>query len=149
MLVSDFHYDLPEELIAQEPLANRAGSRMLRLDRATGRVTDANFRDFPELLRPEDLLILNNTRVFPARLYGRRSGSRAQPLSPKNPAARDFLLGTVEVLLTRQVSADPNDWECLVRPGRKIGVGEHLYFGEGGDLEAEVVERGSFGERRV
>ena len=149
MLVSDFHYDLPEELIAQEPLADRAGSRMLRLNRATGRVTDAHFRDFPELLRADDLLILNNTRVFPARLYGRRSGSRAQPLSPKNPASRDFLLGTVEVLLTRQVSADPNDWECLVRPGRKIGVGERLYFGEGGELEAEVVARGPFGERRV
>jgi S-adenosylmethionine:tRNA ribosyltransferase-isomerase len=149
VLVSDFHYDLPEELIAQEPLADRAGSRMLRLNRATGRVTDAHFRDFPELLRADDLLILNNTRVFPARLYGRRSGSRAQPLSPKNPASRDFLLGTVEVLLTRQVSADPNDWECLVRPGRKIGVGERLYFGEGSDLEAEVVARAPFGERRV
>ena len=149
MLVSDFHYDLPEELIAQEPLADRAGSRMLRLNRATGRLTDAHFRDFSELLRADDLLVLNNTRVFPARLYGRRSGSRAQPLSPKNPASRDFLRGTVEVLLTRQVSADPNDWECLVRPGRKIGVGERLYFGEGSDLQAEVVARGPFGERRV
>jgi S-adenosylmethionine:tRNA ribosyltransferase-isomerase len=149
VLVSDFHYDLPEELIAQEPLAERAGSRMLWLNRATGRVTDAHFRDFPKLLRADDLLILNNTRVFPARLYGRRSGSRAQPLSAKNPASREFLRGTVEVLLTRQVSADPNDWECLVRPGRKIGVGEHLYFGEGGELEAEVVARGPFGERRV
>ena len=123
MLVSDFHYDLPEEQIAQEPLAERAGSLMLRLDRGTGRVRDAAFREFPEVLRPDDLLVLNNTRVFPARLYGRRAGNRAQPLSPNNPASRDFLQGTVEVLLTRQISASPNDWDCLVRPGRKIGVG--------------------------
>ncbi|HZS96602.1 MAG TPA: tRNA preQ1(34) S-adenosylmethionine ribosyltransferase-isomerase QueA [Terriglobales bacterium] len=149
MLVSDFHYDLPEEQIAQEPLADRGGSRMLRLDRATGRVTDDAFRDFPDLLRPDDLLVLNNTRVFPARLYGRRGGSRAQPPSPNNPAARDFLQGTVEVLLTRQINAEPNEWDCLVRPGRKIGVGEHLYFGEGSDLQAEVLARGAFGERRI
>jgi len=149
VLVSDFHYDLPEEQIAQEPLADRGGSRMLRLDRATGRVTDDAFRDFPDLLRPDDLLVLNNTRVFPARLYGRRGGSRAQPPSPNNPAARDFLQGTVEVLLTRQINAEPNEWDCLVRPGRKIGVGEHLYFGEGSDLQAEVLARGAFGERRI
>lgn len=149
MLVSDFHYDLPEEQIAQEPLADRAGSRMLRLDRGTGRLADAVFRDFPELLRRDDLLVLNNTRVFPARLYGRREGTRAQTLCRNNPASRDFLRGTVEVLLTRQISASPNDWDCLVRPGRKIGVGEHLYFGEGPELQAEVLSRGSFGERRI
>jgi S-adenosylmethionine:tRNA ribosyltransferase-isomerase len=149
VLVSDFHFDLPEEQIAQEPLADRAGSRMLQLDRGSGSITDAVFGDFPELLRPDDLLVLNNTRVFPARLYGRRGGIRAQPLSPHNPAARDFLHGTVEVLLTRQTSADPNEWDCLVRPGRKIGVGEHLYFGEGPELEAEVLSRGSFGERTI
>jgi len=149
VLVSDFHYDLPEEQIAQEPLADRAGSRMLRLDRATGRVTDDAFRDFPDLLRTDDLLVVNNTRVFPARLFGRRGGSRAQPLSPNNTAARDFLQGRVEVLLTRQISAEPNEWDCLVRPGRKIGVGEHLYFGEGPELQAEVLTRSAFGERRI
>jgi S-adenosylmethionine:tRNA ribosyltransferase-isomerase len=101
------------------------------------------------LLRPDDLLVVNNTRVFPARLYGHRSGQRAQPLSPHNPAARDFLRGRVEVLLTRQVADDPNEWECLVRPGRKIGIGERLYFGDPPELEAEVTERGSFGERRI
>lgn len=122
---------------------------MLRLDRRTGRVADEVFRDFPEVLRPNDLLVLNNTRVFPARLYGRRQGARAQTLSPNNPASRDFLQGTVEVLLTRQISANPNEWDCLVRPGRKIGVGEHLYFGEGPELQAEVLARGSFGERRI
>lgn len=149
MLVSDFQYDLPPERIAQEPLADRAASRLLHLNRRTGRLLDRKFRDIPGLLRPDDLLVLNNTRVFPARLYGHRSGHRAQPVSPRNPAARDFLHGKVEVLLTRQVSADPNDWECLVRPGRKIGVGEKLYFGDPPELEAEVLERGSFGERSI
>ncbi|MGC2193521.1 MAG: tRNA preQ1(34) S-adenosylmethionine ribosyltransferase-isomerase QueA [Terriglobales bacterium] len=149
MLVSDFHYDLPEAQIAQEPLADRAASRMLHLDRQGVRLQDLTFRDFPGLLRPDDLVVLNNTRVFPARLYGRRSGAKPQPLSSRNPAAREFLQGRVEVLLTRQVADNPNEWECLVRPGRKIGVGESLYFGDQADLQAEVVGRGPFGERRI
>jgi S-adenosylmethionine:tRNA ribosyltransferase-isomerase len=153
VLVSDFNYHLPEELIAQEPLEDRAASRLLRLDRNSGAIEDRGFHDFPELLRPDDLVIFNNTRVFPARLYGRRSGSNSQPLSPQNPASKAFLQGRVEVLLTKQVSQEPNEWECLVRPGRKIGVGERLYFG-GEDstaekLVAEVVSRGSYGERRI
>src|SRR5215469_3246087 len=114
MLVAGFNYHLPGDLIAQEPLAERAASRMLRLDRNSGRVEDRSFRDFPALLRPADLVVLNNTRVFPARLYGRRSGSKAQPLSAQNPASRDFLKGRVEALLTWQLSTDPNEWECLV-----------------------------------
>ncbi len=149
MLVSDFNYSLPEELIAQEPLVERAGSRMLHLDRRSGAVEDRTFREFPELLRPDDLVVFNNTRVFPARLYGRRGGARAQPLSPHNRAAHDFLKGKVEVLLTRQISREPNQWECLVRPGRKIGVGEALFFGDHDQLQAEVVARGEFGERRI
>jgi S-adenosylmethionine:tRNA ribosyltransferase-isomerase len=149
VLVSDFHYDLPADLIAQEPLADRAGSRMLRLDRRARAWQDRMFRDFPALLRDGDLLVVNNTRVFPARLYGRRSGERGHAASPHNPSARDFLQGRVEVLLTRQVSTDPNEWECLVRPGRKIGVGEKLSFGDPVELEAEVVARGGFGERRI
>jgi S-adenosylmethionine:tRNA ribosyltransferase-isomerase len=149
VLVSDFHYDLPEELIAQEPLADRAGARMLRLSRDTGAFEDRQFRDFPELLRAGDLVVFNNTRVFPARLYGRRSGARAQAVSARNPASRDFLHGQIEVLLTRQISTEPNEWECLVRPGRKIGVGEVLFFGSGAELRAEVVARGEFGERRI
>ena len=158
MLVSDFQYDLPPERIAQEPLADRAGSRLLHINRVNEAWPrqiwqDRKFRDFPELLRSDDLLVLNNTRVFPARLYGHRSGQRAQPLSPHNPAARDFLRGQVEVLLTRQAADYPNEWECLVRPGRKIGVGEKLYFANpsecDSELEAEVTERGSFGERRI
>jgi len=149
VLVSEFDYRLPEELIAQEPLAIREASRMLRLDRRSGDVQDLCFRDFPELLRPGDLVVFNNTRVFPARFYGRRSGSKSQPISARNPASRDFLQGRVEVLLTRQISQEPNEWECLVRPGRKIGVGEKLFFGEQQELVAEVVHRGTFGERRI
>ena len=149
MLVSDFHYHLPEELIAQEPLADRAGSRMLHLDASCGRFEDQRFREFPELLRPSDLVVFNNTRVFPARLYGRRGGLKAQPVSQRNPAAREFLHGRVEVLLTRQLQPEPNEWECLVRPGRKIGVGEHLFFGEHDELQAEVIGRGEFGERTI
>lgn len=121
---------------------------MLRLSRRTGRVEDGCFRDFPELLWDGDLVVFNNTKVFPARLYGHRSGSRAQPLSTQNPASRDFLKGRVEVLLTKQLSQEPNEWECLVRPGRKIGIGERLFFGNG-ELVAEVVGRGTFGERRI
>ena len=149
MLVSDFHFHLPDELIAQEPLAYRDGSRMMHIARAAGSFCDREFREFPEMLRPDDLLVFNNTRVFPARLYGSRAGARAQPVSQHNPAARDFLHGRIEVLLTRQVSTDPNEWECLVRPGRKIGVGERLLFGEGDELQAEVLTRGEFGERRI
>ena len=149
MLVSDFHYDLPDSQIAQDPLPDRAESRMLHVQRKNAGFEDRVFRDFPDLLRPDDLVVLNNTRVFPARLYGRRSGAKAQALSPRNPAARDFLHGRVEVLLTRQFNQNPNEWDCLVRPGRKIGVGEHLFFGEHDDLQAEVLSRGEFGERRI
>ena len=149
MLVSDFHYDLPEELIAQQPLPDRAASRLLHVSAATGAFEDRQFRDFPNLLRPNDLIVFNNTRVFPARLYGRRGGLKSQVLSPHNPASRDFLRGRIEVLLTRQLQTDPNDWECLVRPGRKIGVSERLFFGDHDELQAEVIARGEFGERHI
>ena len=149
MLVSEFHYDLPEELIAQEPLPDRAGSRLLHLGRESGEIAHRQFREFPDLLRPGDLLVFNNTRVFPARLYGRRGGLKSQALSPRNPAAREFLHGRIEVLLTRQLQRDPNEWECLVRPGRKIGVGEHLFFGENDELQAEVIRCGEFGKRHI
>ena len=149
MLVADFNYSLPAELIAQEPLPDRAGSRLLHLNRSAPELLDSWFRNFPDLLRADDLVVFNNTRVFPARLFGRRSGVKAQPLSPGNPATRDFLRGRIEVLLTHQLSHEPNEWECLVRPGRKIGVGERLFFGEQDDLQADVIARGSFGERRI
>ncbi len=169
MLVSDFNFHLPPELIAQEPLASRDSSRMLHLQRQSGHYQDRHFREFPDLLRPGDVAVFNNTRVFPARLYGRRAGVRSQPVSQSNPAARDFLHGQIEVLLTRQLSTKPNDWECLVRPGRKIGIGERLFFsqngegqngegqnddgqnkeGENDELQAEVIARGKFGERQI
>ncbi|MGA9509813.1 MAG: tRNA preQ1(34) S-adenosylmethionine ribosyltransferase-isomerase QueA [Candidatus Sulfotelmatobacter sp.] len=154
MLVSDFDFHLPEELIAQEPLAARDASRMLCVERGSGQWSDRLFRNLPERLHPGDLLVFNNTRVFPARLYGRRKGARAQPVSARNPAAREFLHGRIEILLTRQISNEPNDWECLVRPGRKIGVGERLFFGEydsgeHDELQAEVLARGEFGERHI
>ncbi|HUK46325.1 MAG TPA: tRNA preQ1(34) S-adenosylmethionine ribosyltransferase-isomerase QueA [Terriglobales bacterium] len=149
MLVSEFDYHLPDELIAQEPLSRRDSSRMLCLERHSGKLQDLCFREFPDLLRPGDLVVFNNTRVLPARLFGRRSGSKSQPLSPRNPASRDFLHGRIEVLLTKQISCEPNEWECLVKPGRKIGIGEKLYFGERDELIAEVVARGSFGEREL
>ncbi len=149
MLVSEFKYHLPEELIAQHPLGERDASRMLHLQRASGSYTDRRFRELPDLLRADDLLVFNNTRVFPARLYGRRQGARAQPVSQRNPAARDFLHGRVEVLLTRQISRNPNEWECLVRPGRKVGVGERLFFGKKEELQGVVLTRGEFGERSI
>lgn len=149
MLVSDFNFQLPEDLIAQNPLAARDQSRMLHLQRTSGQFADRLFRDFPAFLKPGDLVVFNNTRVFPARLYGRREGTRAQPVSAHNPAARDFLRGRVEVLLTRQLSRDPNHWECLVRPGRKIGIGERLFFGDRNELQAEVLARAEYGERHI
>jgi len=149
VLVSDFHYDLPEELIAQQPLPDRAASRLLHLSASSGAIADRQFHEFPHLLRTADLVVFNNTRVFPARLYGRRGGLRSQPVSPRNPASRDFLHGRIEVLLTRQLQSDPNIWECLVRPGRKIGIGEHLFFGDHDELQAEVISRAHFGERHI
>jgi len=147
VLVSDFDFLLDEHLIAQEPLADRSASRMLRLARHTGHFQDLKFKDFSRLLRPDDLLVVNNSRVFPARLFGRRSGLHAQPLSPRNPAAREFLVGRVEVLLTRQLG--PWEWQALVRPGRKLGVGEKITFGEPETLQAEIIARGDFGERTL
>jgi S-adenosylmethionine:tRNA ribosyltransferase-isomerase len=153
VLVSDFDYPLPPELIAQHPLADRAATRMLHLrPQGEPELEDLKFRDFPALLRPDDLVVFNNTRVLPARLFGRRSGSRAQAPSPQNPASREFLTGRVEVLLTRQIAAEPPTWQALVRPGRKLGIGEQVFFGDNPqrpELTAEIVARGEFGERTL
>jgi S-adenosylmethionine:tRNA ribosyltransferase-isomerase len=154
VLVSDFDFHLPDELIARQPLADRAAARMLHLNRTGDLLEDRSFREFPELLRPDDLLVFNNTKVLPARLFGHRSGARAQKLSEQNPAAKEFLRGKVEVLLTRRLSELPMVWEALVRPGRKLGVGERIYFGgEAGEhshqLAAEIVDRGFYGERHL
>jgi S-adenosylmethionine:tRNA ribosyltransferase-isomerase len=150
VLVSDFDFHLPPELIAQEPLADRSASRMLVLDRKSGAIKNDHFRSFPAYLNGGDVLVLNNSRVFPARLFGHRSGKRAQPLSPRNPASREFLQGKVEVLLTRALGN--GEWEALVRPGRKLGVGEILRFGDDEReplLEAEIVGRSEYGERQL
>lgn len=142
MLVSDFDFELPEQLIAQQPPAERAGARMLRLDRNSGEFCDAWFRQFPELLSAGDVLVLNDSRVIPARLLGRKVSG---PVG--NASAR------IEALLTQQVGE--REWMALVRPGRKVLVGDSLVFaasdgtGEELSLEAEIVEHGEFGERRL
>jgi S-adenosylmethionine:tRNA ribosyltransferase-isomerase len=146
MLVEEFDYQLPPELIAQRPLAPRDASRMMVLEPQTGTFKDQSFRDLPQILEPGDLLVFNNTKVIPARLLGQRRGIHSQPLGKRNPAARQFLSGEVELLLIRQDNGDV--WEGLVHPGRKVRTGEVLFFGEG-ELEAEIISRGDYGMRRV
>jgi S-adenosylmethionine:tRNA ribosyltransferase-isomerase len=136
--VEDFDYELPAERIAQEPPAERGASRMLVMDRATGAYRDSAFSRFGEELREGDLLVLNDSRVIPARLFARRTLMRE----------REKPTGLVEVMLT--APAGENRWRALVRPGRKVAIGERLVFpAPDGSiaLEAEVVERGKFGER--
>jgi S-adenosylmethionine:tRNA ribosyltransferase-isomerase len=145
MRVTDFHFDLPEELIAQSPPAIRGSSRMLVLDRATGNYHDNFFRNLPEILRPGDLLILNDSRVLPARLYATRARSQQTQASSPDPTGR------IEVLLTQQLT--PNDWAALVRPSRKIQPGERLLFHAPNEsepvLEAKILTTSDFGERTL
>ena len=129
MRVDEFDYNLPEELIAQQPLGERDGARMLVVDRATGTWEDRMFRDFPSYVQEDDCLVLNDSRVFPSRLYGRREHGT----------------GRVEIFLTRQITA--NAWEALVRPGKKMRTGERILIAD--DLSAEILGRGEFGERVV
>jgi S-adenosylmethionine:tRNA ribosyltransferase-isomerase len=143
MKVSDFDYELPPEQIAQRPLAERDASRLLLLDRATGEFEDRSFREFPDLLRGDELIVLNNARVLPARLFGRREGIHAEY---SNPGNKQFLSSRIEVLLARSLGG--NSWECLVRPGRKVPVGERIVFGDG-ELAAVVEGRGDFGIRKL
>lgn len=147
MDLAEFDYHLPEELIAQEPLADRAAARMLVVYRQQGRWEDRQFRDFPSFLGPGDCVVLNDSRVFPARLYGHREGVRSLPIGKHNPKRQEYLSGQVEVFLLRAASAGGRDWEALVRPGRKMRVGERIRFD--GGLEAEIVARGPFGERTI
>jgi S-adenosylmethionine:tRNA ribosyltransferase-isomerase len=146
MLLSDFKFDLPLERIAQRPLDERDASRMLLLDREKQTWQDFSFSSFPDLLRGDELIVVNNARVIPARLFGRRLGVRAEPPGRNRRAKQEFLSSEIEVLLTRQIS--PDEWEALVRPGRKMHVGERVEFG-GGQLFAEVIARGEYGERRI
>lgn len=144
MNLSDFDFELPAGSIAQRPLAERDVSRMLLLDRSSGAWEDRSFRELPGLLRGDELIVLNDARVLPARLFGRRAGLRSEPLGANNPARAEFLSSPIEVLLVRQIS--PDTWETLVRPGRKIPVGERILFGEG-ELEAKVEARAEYGLR--
>jgi S-adenosylmethionine:tRNA ribosyltransferase-isomerase len=144
MRVSDFNFDLPEELIAQKPPEIRGSSRMLVLDRVSGTYQDNFFSNLPKILKPNDLLILNDTRVIPARLYATRAGLHTQHNSP-DPTGR------IEVLLTQQLAE--YDWSALVRPSRKVQPGERLLFHEPNKknplLEAEILSTGEFGERTL
>ena len=130
MRVSDFDYLLPPELIAQEPLPDRAGARMLVVDRKTGALHDRHFRDLPSYLQKGDCLVMNNSRVFPSRLIGQREKTG----------------GKVEVFLIRATS-DQNIWHALVRPGRSMKVGERVHISD--DLSLDVLTHDKFGERTV
>jgi S-adenosylmethionine:tRNA ribosyltransferase-isomerase len=147
LLLSDFDFDLPDDLIAQHPLASRDASRMLLLDKTSGDFQDRRFSEFPDLLRGNELVILNNARVIPARLFCRRAGLRAERAGKEALKRGEFLSSRIEVLLSRRLN-DNNVWEALVRPGRKVRVGERLVF-EGGELQAEVIGRGEFGQRTL
>jgi S-adenosylmethionine:tRNA ribosyltransferase-isomerase len=142
--VDEFDYHLPPDRIAQRPLPEREASKLLLLDRATGVFADSSFVEFPELLRGDELLVFNNARVIPARLFGRRAALPSEPAS--RPTAPPYLSGAVEVFLTRRVSDDT--WDALVSPGRKLPVGEKVFFG-GGELQAEIISRGQLGLRTV
>jgi S-adenosylmethionine:tRNA ribosyltransferase-isomerase len=144
--LSQFDYRLPQSSIAQSPLEDRAGSRMLVLDRAHERREDCMFRDFPAFLHAGDCLVLNDSKVFPSRLLGHRAGVHSMPVGKNNPKRRENLSGEAEVFLLEPVSDDAKTWTALVHPGRKMRVGERIRFGR---HAAEIVARGEFGERTV
>ncbi len=129
MKTSDFYFDLPEELIAQTPLERRDASRLLCLDKTSGAMEHRVFSELPELLRPGDCLVMNDSRVLPARLLGARETG-----------------GAAELLLLRDLGA--GKWECLVRPGKKLRPGAKVHFGEG-EFEAEILETTEGGNRIV
>lgn len=130
MKTSDFYYDLPQELIAQDPLEDRSSSRLMLLDRETGEIRHRIFREIVEELQPGDCLVLNNTKVIPARLYGSRVGTDAK----------------IEVLLLKR--KENNIWETLVKPGKKCKTGTRISFGEG-LLTGEVVDVVEDGNRLI
>ncbi|MBQ4146077.1 MAG: tRNA preQ1(34) S-adenosylmethionine ribosyltransferase-isomerase QueA [Clostridia bacterium] len=130
MSTKDFYYDLPEERIAQTPLEDRTSSKLLVLDRETGEIEHKHFRDILEYLKPGDCLVMNNTRVIPARLYGSKEGTG----------------GKIEFLLLKRISLD--DWEVILKPGKKAKPGARFIFGDG-ILKAEVLEIIEDGKRIV
>ena len=129
MHISEFDYELPAELIAQQPLERRDASRMLEVSRATQTWHESTFASFPELVRAGDVVVINNTRVFPARLLGQRHPSG----------------GRVEVLLLREI--EPSVWEALVRPAHRLNEGARVRFGES-SLRGEVLACSPGGVRR-
>ncbi|MDE6936506.1 MAG: tRNA preQ1(34) S-adenosylmethionine ribosyltransferase-isomerase QueA [Oscillospiraceae bacterium] len=135
MKTHDFYFDLPPELIAQTPLQRRDGSRLLTLDKETGQWAHRHFYELPDLLRPGDCLILNDSRVLPARLLGSRIRGDGT------------LGGACEVLLL--IDRGDNVWECLVRPGKKLRTGARISFGERGELTGEVAGEAEGGNRLV
>jgi S-adenosylmethionine:tRNA ribosyltransferase-isomerase len=141
VLVSDFDFALPEELIAQQPPPQRGGSRMLLLNRVSGAWQDDVFARFPQQLRAGDVLVLNDSRVIPARLYG----LRARRCDESEPAT-----GRIEVLLTERLNAW--EWNALVKPGRKLRVGDAVEFTDAAQrvqLRAEIIAAGERGERTL
>ena len=130
MKTSDFYYDLPEELIAQDPLENRSDSRLMVLDKETGAVSHHVFREIVDYLNPGDCLVINDTKVIPARLIGEREGTGAK----------------IEVLLLKRKTGDV--WETLVKPGRKAKPGTRIQFG-GGLLVGEVMDIVDEGNRLI
>ena len=130
MEVKDFYYDLPQELIAQDPLEDRSSSRLLVMQRESGALTHTHFCQIPDYLQSGDCLVLNNTKVIPARLFGEREGTQ----------------GKVEILLLRQRQKDV--WETLVKPGKKAKPGTRILFG-GGILVGEVLDVVEDGNRRI
>ncbi|MCM1257224.1 MAG: tRNA preQ1(34) S-adenosylmethionine ribosyltransferase-isomerase QueA [Roseburia sp.] len=130
MDVKDFYYDLPQELIAQDPLEHRDDSRLMVLNKSSGEVRHRIFRDITEYLKPGDCLVINNTKVIPARLYGIKEETGAQ----------------IEILLLKRREKDI--WETLVKPGRKVKIGTRISFGEG-ILEGEVVDVVQEGNRLI
>ncbi len=132
MQVSDFYYDLPEELIAQEPPSERGASRLLVVSREKNSFCDDEFRNFSNYLRPGDCLVLNDTRVFPARLHGGRNSETG---------------GIIEVLLLRALDKDENCWKALVRPGKRARQGDRIVFSP--KLSAEILSQEEFGERTI
>lgn len=144
MRLDELDYHLPPAQIAQRPLERRDASRLLLLPRTNEGLQDRSFAELPDLLTGDELIVLNNTRVMPARLLGRRAGVHAPP--PSRSTRHEHLTGGIEVFLTHQI--DSQTWEALVRPGRKMQAGERVLFGNG-ELEAEIISRGELGLRTL
>ena len=144
MRLDSLECHLPAAQIAQHPLEKRDSSRLLLLPRSEDKLEDHLFAELPNMLTGHELIVVNNTRVIPARLFGRRAGVYSQARS--RAISKEHLSGTVEVLLVRKLG--PEIWEALVRPGRKMQSGERVLFGQG-ELEAEVIARGELGMRTL